>query len=740
MYPAYPVNVYMTEPAKHPITLRFLDDTLEDAFIPDYLEKSRRSIEIGLFAGLIVYGVIFGIMDWVQQTNALWQILTLRGIVCLLGIGALVYNRTVKYPERLHLIVSLIILVAGIGLIAMILLDHSPDAYLDGPVLLILPAYVLFRLRFVNATVIGVIIFLLYCVAIYFLEGMRATDLLASAIFLFAANLIGMFAGYALESYARQAFWQTRIIDQERAAKASLLEVKNRFFANISHEIRTPLTLILGPVDDLIQDEAAQLPQKAMRVLRTVRRSGDRLLAFINQLLDLSRAESEHLPSQMHKADVVEFLDTVLQGFQPYAESENISVTFIPETRALSFASDYEKLEVVCSNLISNAIKYTESGGAVHVGFAHDDSEGVIRITVKDSGPGIAAEDLPHIYDRFYRVEETHVQQQSGLGLGLALTRVMVEQLNGQIDVVSKLEVGTTFTVALPVPVLNLDDVPALDVYAFAGEATEVPVAETAVHAGVADERPVVLIVDDDAALRAYLAQCLARYTVFEASNGEEGASLASRHMPDLIVSDLMMPVMDGQGLVKHVRANPLLSHIPFIMLTANDTEEARLESLDRGVDDFLTKPFNRRELQLRVRNILAARQRMQRAHQDHLLMEPTREAVQSSEQAFLEQLRDTIDANLQDEHFNADALAEAIGVSTRQLQRKSKALTDETPTALIRMMRLKKASHLLADRYGTVAEIAYAVGFNNPAYFTKCFRAFFGEAPRNWTGENVQE
>lgn len=720
----------MTEPAKHPLTLRFLDEDLERAFLSDYVEKSRRSVEIGLIAGLIVYGLIFGVMDWIQSTNALWQIWLLRGVVCLLGIGALVYNRQSTYPRNLHLIVSVIIFIAGVGLIGMILLDHSPDAYLDGPVLLILPAYVLFRLRFIHASIIGLLLFALYCVAIYFVEGMRATDLLASAIFLFSANLIGMFAGYALESYARQAFWQTRVIDEERAAKASLLEVKNRFFANISHEIRTPLTLILGPVDDLIQGPAEPLAQPVLQVLRAVRSSGNRLMSFINQLLDLSRAESEQLPMTLHQGDLVQFLTHLMQTFQPYAKAEHIAVTFIPEHSARAFVSDYEKLEVIISNLVSNAIKYTPAGGAVHVSLTQHET-GRVQLAVKDNGPGIPEEALPHIFDRFYRVAAGHIRQKTGLGLGLALTRVMVTQLNGQIDVSSTVGVGTTFKVTLPALDVASDSIQKLDLST--EEDLALAPAPEAVMPNPTSEQPAVLIVDDEAGVRSYLAQCLTDYTIFEAANGEEALALVVRHMPDLIVSDLMMPVMDGQMLVQQVRRNPMASHIPFIMLTADNDSEVRLENLDRGVDDFLTKPFNRRELQLRVRNMLAARRRMQQANQAHLFMTPEREEVQSSERVFLEQLRSTIAAHLKDEHFNVEALAEAMGVSTRQLQRKSKALTDETPTALIRLMRLRKASQLIEAKYGTIAEVAYAVGFNNPAYFTKCFREQFGVSPGNW-------
>ena len=242
---------------------------------------------------------------------------------------------------------------------------------------------------------------------------------------------------------------------------------------------------------------------------------------------------------------------------------------------------------------------------------------------------------------------------------------------------------------------------------------------------------------EDDPRVSDYLKSCLSDYTLFEATDGEEGLSLIKRHMPDLIVSDLMMPGMDGREFIHRIRSDIMLSHIPFIMLTADVSEASRLDNLEEGVDDYLTKPFNKRELQLRVRNLLAARKRMQQEHHAHVLMEPSPETVQSSEHVFLERLRTLVDGNLADEHFNADALADELGVSVRQLQRKTKALLDETPTALIRMMRLKKAGQLITAEFGTVSEIAYAVGFNNPTYFTKCFREYFGEAPLTWKESN---
>lgn len=726
----------MHDSAKHPLTLRFLDADLETHFIRDYIDKSRRPIEIGLIAGVVVYGVLFGVMDWVQSTNALSQILWIRVVICMLGMLVMYYGRYAKDPKLLHEAVAFLIFAAGAGLLSMILLDNSTDAYLEGPVLLILPAYVLFRLRFIYASVVGILLFVLYCIVIYFMEGMRAADLWASAIFLFAANLIGMVAGYALENYARKEFWQTMVIDKERRANAELLEVKNRFFANISHEIRTPLTLIVGPLEDLLNGKD-KLPGHVVRILNTALKSGDRLLKFINQLLDLSRLDAERVSTTLHKADLIAYLDTLVETFEPYAASRGVSLQFIPGTEQIEFVSDYEIIDIIVSNLVSNAVKYTPNGGIVRV-VVKSAEKGGVQIEVKDTGAGIPASALPYIFDRFYRVQTPADTKIEGLGLGLSLTKAMVDQLSGEIEVKSEERLGSLFTVTLH-SVQSQGATPALPVQPGFREkpqedSAHVKVQESEQNESVQrKEKASVLIVEDDENVRGYIKECLDKYDTYEAQDGMTGLRFAAKHMPDIIISDLMMPGMDGQHFVQEIRSNMMLSHISFIMLTANVSEEARLANLEEGVDDFLTKPFNKRELQLRVRNMLSSRQRAQQINRSHVVMEPALQEVQSSERVFLEQLRDCVDKKLSDEHFNADALAEELSVSVRQLQRKTKALLDETPTALIRIMRLKKSAHLLESDFGSVSEVAYAVGFNNPAYFTKCFREYFGEAPSTW-------
>ena len=723
----------MSEPRRHRVTLRFKDDALEQRFMDQYVEKSRKIVRFGLILGMLVYGLLFGIIDWVQATNALEVIWAIRIGVCFLGLCVLLLVDSAFFERFMQPVLSGLIIVAGVGLLTMIFLDESTRDYIDGPVLVVLPAYVLFRIRFIYASIAGLIIFVLYCMVIYYIEGMRASELWASAVFLFAANLIGMAAGYELEQYARKEFWQTLLIDQERQENAELLSVKNRFFANISHEIRTPLTLILGPVEDALRRRGDTTTPLSRAAVDAMRRNGYRLLKFLDQLLELSRLDAERIPVEIRSADVTRFSKHLLDSFLPYAEAQRVSLEFSTAEPTWLYACDFDKLEVVLSNLISNAIKYTGAEGHVRVTLTRS-AEGGTHFEVRDNGPGIAPEALAHLFERFYRAPETR-KGNDGLGLGLSLTHALVTLMKGSIEVESQLGFGTVFTVELP-PALA-DSVPAYD----PGESKKRTViieperpTDDRKPADEQEERPVVLVVDDHADVRAYIRGCLDEgYKVVEAGDGSVGFEEAVRVVPDLIVMDLMMPAPGGIELATMVRNHPVLNHVPIVMLTASTEQSDRLRGLEAGVDDYLTKPFHRNELLLRIQNLIVMRRQL-REQYGHILLEPTElPALPSADEVFLARVREKIEAQLADEHFNADALADEIGMSVRQLQRKMKALTGETPTAQIRSMRLLKARHLVVSKFGTVAEIAYAVGFNNPTYFTKCFREQFGKAPTEW-------
>lgn len=736
----------MIEPKKHFITLRYADDALEKRFIEDYTEKSRRTVAVGLVVGAVVYGLLFGFMDWLQETNALVAIWSIRVGICLAAMAMYLSMRSAIFSRYMQEMMGLLIFVAGAGLLAMILLDTSPDAYLDGPVLVILPAYVLLRLRFIYAACVGLLLLVLYGLVIYYSEGMRASELWASAVFLFAANLIGMAAGYTLESYARKEFWQTLVIDREREANARLLDVKNHFFANISHEIRTPLTLMLGPVEDSLATSEKSNIVVARRVLQSIQRNGHRLMKFISQLLELSRLDAEQTAFVFERRDVLQFLEQEVMSFQPYAETRQIDlqidVSNVPDRKRHVFGTDYDRLEIVLSNLISNAIKYTQAGGVVCVALSGNAENGYLLIEVRDNGPGIPENELCHIFDRFYRVASPEIRSERGLGLGLSLTQAIVLQLGGKIEAESKVGFGTKFCVSIPdrADAEMAEDQSAVSPQIDETVLTASDTLEAQPEKDIEGDHALVLVIDDHDEVRAYIRECLeSQYDVIEAVDAEAGFPIAKQHIPDMIIVDLMMPGMGGHAFVEQVREEMMLSHVPLVMLTASANEKEKLSALEAGVDAFMTKPFNKRTLVLQVQNLITMRNRLKARYSLEIVSEGENESIVSAESAFLKKLRETVKAHMADEYFNGDALAEEMGVSLRQLQRKTKAITEESPNSFIRLIRLQHAKQLVEAQYGTVAEIAYAVGFSNPTYFTKCFRERFGKAPSEWKREQAE-
>ena len=677
-------------------------------------------------------------------TPALREIWFIRAGVGVLAMVVFSLTYLEFFERYAQEIIGALVLVAGLGLMAMIPLDSSPGAYVDGPVFFLLPIYVLFRLRFMYASIIGLLLVVIYCVILYSFDTMRGAELWAHALFVIASNSIGMVAGYALENYARKEFLQTMVIDEERQKNARLLQVKNRFFANISHEIRTPLTLILGPLEDLIEQGKSTNNSRKTHVLEIMWRNGQRLLSFLNQLLELSRLDVEQLPFEYKKAQIVTFLDHVVSSFQPYAEVEGVRLEFEFDKDDAECITDYEKLEVIVSNLLSNAIKYTQRGGHVKLRVVLRKDENVFEFTVKDNGPGIPKEELEHVFDRFYRADTPGNELVAGLGIGLSLTRALVNQMGGEIHVNSELNYGTAFTFVLPQSVQVQGDIEALDINNYQREQREVYVSReqrievNEQEVGSGFRLGTLLVIDDHPDVRAYIRDSLNdRFYVVESKDGRDGLERMKELVPDIVIVDVMMPELDGYSFLREMRADIGISHIPVVMLTASADQENRIAGLQAGADDYLTKPFNQAELSIRIENLIQRREMMKRAYSSLIDLNPDPIEVVSSERSFIEQVREVVNEQIGNEHFNVDALAAEVGVSVRQLQRKIRALTGETPASLIRSMRVKRAKQLLEGSFGTVAEIAYAVGFNNPAYFTKRFREMYGQTPTEWAALN---
>lgn len=528
-----------------------------------------------------------------------------------------------------------------------------------------------------------------------------------------------------------------RLIDDKTAeikAQAEQLKeldkIKSRFFANISHEFRTPLTLILGPLENQIA-KGAPLAKNELNIMY---RNALRLERLIQQLLDLSKIESGNLQLQLQNGDVLAFLKALAASFSSHAEQKNIQYQLnFPENGLIS-AFDPDKLEKISYNLLSNAFKFTPNGGQIKVS-AKKEADRLI-FSVKDSGQGIPKKELPHIFDRFYRSSDSKKKEQEGTGIGLALTKELVKLHGGQIQVESSPQAGSTFTIELPL-------------LAFSSKISTKGPANYQLKALQSDKRasekagpfisskknqPILLVVEDNEDLRQYISNILGlQYKILEAEHGQQGLDRAIQEVPDLIISDLMMPEMDGLELCARLKSNEATSHIPVILLTAKANRESKLEGLSTGADDYLIKPFNAEELTVRVKNLIDQRKLLQQRFSRTLILKPADIAVNSMDEAFLEKVMAIIEKHMSNSAFTVEVFQKEVAMSRMQLHRKLKALTGFSATEFVRIQRLKRAASLLEQDSASVSEICFEVGFNSLSYFTKMFKEQFGVPPSQY-------
>ncbi|MCB9285589.1 MAG: response regulator [Lewinellaceae bacterium] len=529
----------------------------------------------------------------------------------------------------------------------------------------------------------------------------------------------------------REAELTAQIERAEAEKLRELNQVKSSFFANISHEFRTPLTLINSPLEQMIEGTLKGDLQKYYRIML---RNGRRLLELVNQLLDLSRLESGKLQLQVAQNDLAQFVRAIAGSFESLAVRRQIDLHLrLPEFPLFCYF-DRDKVEKILVNLISNAFKFTGENGRILVTLKDDGPQAELRVT--DTGMGIPADQLANLFDRFYYSTQSEVQ--AGSGLGLSLTKELVELHGGTISVDSKEGKGSSFIVVLPIapdafrPEEIVAETPASDTtpqHIPEPERTEEKKAlsEVLSHAG----KPVLLLVEDNPDVRAFVKEQLeGPYLILEAENGKEGLATALEKMPDLVISDVMMPEMDGMEFCKRLKTDEKSSHIPVIMLTAKAEQSDKLEGLELGADDYLAKPFDARELQIRVSNLLTQRKKLQEHYRRTLTFATAEVEAESMDAAFLRRIREAIEANLEDEGFGVVELGQQVGMSRSQLHRKLSALTGYSPNEVIRNMRLERAKQLLEKKAGTAAEIAFNCGFSSPAYFTKCFKEYFGKLP----------
>ena len=549
--------------------------------------------------------------------------------------------------------------------------------------------------------------------------------------------------------------------------------MKSRFFANISHEFRTPLTLILGPLEQL---QTGQFSGNVKEVYAMMLRNGQRLLRLINQLLDLARLEAGRMSLQARPENIVSFLKGLVLSFASAAERKRIALTISAEEENLIVYFDRDKLEKIVSNLLSNALKFTPEGGRVSVQLTVTSRQSHTKalmtdhrllntgnwllLTVTDTGPGIPVEQLDKIFDRFYQVDPSHTREHEGTGIGLALTKELVELHHGEILVQSEVGRGTTFIVRLPLGKehLRAEEVVSDQLSVSSEQSVRIENRESRVEDRVAgieqpslqhsttpslqepttSDEPVLLIVEDNRDVCTYIRQYLEpEFKVLEAHDGGEGVEMALESIPDLIITDVMMPKRDGNELCRILKTDEKTSHVPIIMLTAKADSESKVQGLETGADDYLVKPFDSKELLVRAHNLIKQRRQLRERFSREIVLKPQDIAITPMDEVFLNKVKAVVEKYMGEEGFEVETLSREVGMSRAQLHRKLKALTDQSASQFIRSLRLQRAVELLKQNAGTIAEIAYQVGFGSQAYFTTCFHEQFGCSPKEFAKKN---
>ncbi len=526
---------------------------------------------------------------------------------------------------------------------------------------------------------------------------------------------------------------KNELLNHQTEQLVQLNDSKTRLYSNITHEFRTPLTVILGMTDTLKSNVKDKSFAGAEKSLEMIRRNGKNLLHLVNELLDLAKVESGSMELNLVQTDTIPFVKYLSESFHSLAESKKINLTVYSEIDALEMDIDVNKMASIVSNLLSNAIKFTSANGKiiVHLNKIQTKDEVLFTIKVKDNGLGLAANDITHLFDRFYQVDNESSQYQEGTGIGLSLAKEFVELMNGSIDVESTLGKGSTFTVQLPVTNTAVKT-------ADAKITVDPPIKKTAKSTrmepsvlGVSSKLPLALIIEDNEDVAHYLKTCLkGRYQTIHAINGYIGIEMAYEKIPDIIISDVMMPGKDGFEVCAALKADVRTDHIPIILLTAKVTTEDRLTGLSHGADAYLAKPFNEKELFIRLDQLILVRKKLIGTLEKYGLTSLLKEKVVGPQTKFLQQAIITTNNNLDNADFGPTQLAKKMHLSESQIYRKLKSITNKSTAIFIRSVRLQKAKELLQSTHRTISEISYDVGFNDPSWFSRAFKEEFGFPP----------
>ncbi len=520
-----------------------------------------------------------------------------------------------------------------------------------------------------------------------------------------------------------------RTILMKRRIEEEANKAKLQFFTNISHELRTPLTLIADPVNYIIHDDNLNSQQRSM--LQIVQRNVLVLIQLVSEILDFRKVQNGKMELRLSDFNLAESMKQWIKLFSASAQKKHIAISMdAPDT--IMLRADQDKIERICYNLLSNALKYTSEGGEISL-MAKEEG-GRVMISVADNGCGISSDELPYIFDRFYQAKNAG----RGTGIGLAIVKAFTELHHGEVSATSIEGKGSTFTIHIPVrqkgEVTN-QPTEKIEQLVEPSSAEEVPNQARHIDELIQPyqtDKPEVLIIDDNIDIRTYLRSVLSeKYNVSEAADGKVGLELARKIVPDIVLSDIMMPVMDGLAFCQQLKTDKAISHIPVILLTARSLDEQRAEGYEHGADAYLSKPFSLRLLLSRIDNLIESRKKLNQTWSKGVEDDEIGNISNEIDKSFLKQLRKIIQENLANSDLSVEQIGDEIGLSRVQLYRKVKALTGYSPVEIVRKARLTRARHLLQTTERTVSEVAYAVGFSTPSYFSKCYKDEFGENPK---------
>ncbi|HEX9252662.1 MAG TPA: ATP-binding protein, partial [Ignavibacteriaceae bacterium] len=545
---------------------------------------------------------------------------------------------------------------------------------------------------------------------------------------------------------------EIKIRDFESKKHRDIENVKSRFFANLSHEFRTPLMLIKGPLEQLKNGRVKGDPQNYYDIIY---RNTENLHTLIDQLLELTQLEAEAIPVKAREVNLITLLRGIFFSFESIANEKNISIEFVSDDKSICAWVDRDKLEKIINNILSNAFKFTAEGGIISLAVKKiiTGNEEFARIKISDTGIGIPEDKLHKIFDRFYQVDDSSGRVYGGSGIGLALVKELIDLHKWEINIESEIEKGTTFILTIPLSEYYLsdnqkikDEIRSEDILEAVTDKSYNQDVITESNNAVKDQNisddklttnnPSILVVEDSSDVQEYIYSLFQNdYKIIQAMNAEEGIIKASEQMPDLILSDVMMPGMGGLEFCKQIKTNFQTSHIPIILLTAKVSSENKIEGLETGADDYVTKPFNFKELSVRIKNLLEQRNRLKEKFGKELKINPENVTVNFVDKEFLERALKIAENNIYSSDFDSELFAKEMFVSRSQLHRKMIAITGQAPGEFIRIYRLKKAAQLLLEKKLSVTQISLEVGFNSPSHFTKAFQQYFNCLPSEFVG-----